>query len=75
MPKYRITSSTGWQTQAEITQNLPNFQGKIDWWVVDFWGNFLEDETGRITFQTDLDAQEFCDRMNLMNDSGIKLLI
>lgn len=39
--------------------------------IVNIYGEFITNENGPITFETELDAQTFCDRINVCSDGGI----
>jgi hypothetical protein len=41
------------------------------WGVANIYGELCYNENGLITFDTELDAQEFCVKINVCNDSGI----
>lgn len=41
------------------------------WGVVNIYEELIYNEKGPIIFETELDAQAFCDRINVCSDGGI----
>ena len=41
------------------------------WGIVNIYDEFIFNENGIITFETELDAEEFCVKINVCNDGGI----
>jgi hypothetical protein len=41
------------------------------WGIVNVYDEFIFNENGIITFDKELDAQTFCDRINVCSDGGI----
>ena len=39
--------------------------------IVNIYDEFIFNENGIITFETELDAEEFCVKINVCNDGGI----
>jgi hypothetical protein len=39
--------------------------------IVNIYGDFITNENGIMIFETELDAQTFCDRINVCSDGGI----